>query len=182
MKFVFLGFLLCLTSINLWVQNSEKSALKGYVSDESGAIPGVLLLIKGTSTGTVSATDGSFIVSNIPAGNAVLVASFIGYETQEIALDLQPGLNVIEEIHLASSYKTLQEVIVSGEMAPSQMKAYNMKKLSPGIVDLIASDAIGKLPDRNAAEAVQRISSVAVSRYHGEADRATVRLSRGLRS
>jgi TonB-dependent receptor len=164
-----------MATVNMWAQNGGKCTLKGYVSDEWGAIPGVSLFIKGTHTGAASTTDGSFIVSNVPSGKAVLVVSFVGYETKEIALDLQPGLNVIEEIHLASSEKTLQEVIVSGEMAPSQMKAYNMKKLSPGIVDLIASDAIGKLPDRNAAEAVQRISSVAVSRYHGEADRATVR-------
>jgi TonB-dependent receptor len=145
------------------------------VSDEWGAIPGVSLFVKGTQTGAVSDTDGSFILSNVPSGQAVLVVRFIGYETKEIALDLQPGLNMVEEIHLSASDQALQEVIVSGEMAPSQMKAYNMKKLSPGIVDLIASDAIGKLPDRNAAEAVQRISGVAVSRYHGEADRATVR-------
>jgi TonB-dependent receptor len=161
--------------MSLWAQNDGKSTLKGFVTDEGGAIPGVYLHIKNTSTGSVSGTDGSFIVSNVPSGKATLAVSFIGYEKQEIALDLQPGLNVIEEIHLASSNEELQEVIVYGEMAPSQMKAYNMKKISPGIVDLIASDAIGKLPDRNAAEAVQRISSVAVSRYHGEADRATVR-------
>jgi TonB-dependent receptor len=177
MRIVFLQMLLCMATINLWAQNEnrERSTLKGHVSDEWGAVPSVSLFVKGTQTGTVSATDGSFIIPNVFSGEAVLVVSFIGYETKEIPLDLQPGLNIIEEIHLASSNEMLQEVIISGEMAPSQMKAYNMKKLSPGIVDLIASDAIGKLPDRNAAEAVQRISSVAVSRYHGEADRATVR-------
>ena len=176
-KITFLHIMLCLATINVWSQNESggKSTLKGHVTDELGAIPGVSLQIKGTRIGAVSTTDGSFIISNISSGKAVLTVSFIGYETQEIDVDLLPGLNLIEEIYLASSDKDLQEVVVSGEMAPSQMKAYNMKKLSSGIVDLIASDAIGKLPDRNAAEAVQRISSVAVSRYHGEADRATVR-------
>lgn len=164
-----------MAAFNLCAQSGAKSTLKGYVSDSVGAIPGALLLIKGTHTGAISAPDGSFIVPNVPSGKAVLVVRFVGYETQEIALDLHPGLNVVEEIYMASANEMLQEVIVTGEMAPSQMKAYNMKKLSPGIVDLIASDAIGKLPDRNAAEAVQRISGVAVSRYHGEADRATVR-------
>src|SRR5436853_146210 len=42
-------------------------------------------------------------------------------------------------------------------------------------MDVLAADAIGKLPDRNAAEAVQRMQGVAVARYHGEADAATVR-------
>ncbi|WP_315823781.1 TonB-dependent receptor plug domain-containing protein [Paraflavitalea speifideaquila] len=43
------------------------------------------------------------------------------------------------------------------------------------MMDVLAADAIGKLPDRNAAEAVQRMQGVAVARYHGEADAATVR-------
>jgi TonB-dependent receptor len=175
MKIVFFHLLLCLAMMSAGAQNEGKSTLKGFVTDELGAMPGVSLHIKGTNTGSVSAGDGSFIVSNVSAGKATLIVRFIGYETQEIELGLQPGLNVLEEIRMSSSDWALQEVIISGEIAPSQMKAYNMKKLSPGIVDLIASDAIGKLPDRNAAEAVQRISSVAVSRYHGEADRATVR-------
>jgi TonB-dependent receptor len=167
-----------LAVINLWATEMEgdgKSILKGFVTDELGVLPGVALQIKGTHTGAISGTDGSFIVSNIPSGKVVLTVRFVGYETQEKELELRPGLNVLGEIHMLSSSLSLQEVIVAGEMAPSQMKAYNMKKLSSGIRDIIASDAIGKLPDRNAAEAVQRISSVAVSRYHGEADRATVR-------
>jgi TonB-dependent receptor len=165
---------MCLVSVNLLAQEG-KSTLKGYVTDELGALPGVSLQVKGTLLGAVSGTDGGFVISNIPSGEAVLTVSFVGYESQEKELNLQPGVNTMDEIYLSSSNLALQEIIVVGEMAPSQMKAYNMKKLSPGIVDLVASDAIGKLPDRNAAEAVQRISSVAVSRYHGEADRATVR-------
>ncbi|MDR0507407.1 MAG: carboxypeptidase-like regulatory domain-containing protein, partial [Dysgonamonadaceae bacterium] len=76
LKIVFLQIvLLFLVSVNLQAQEGGKSTLKGYVVDESGAIPGVSLFIKGTHTGTVSGTDGSFIVSNIPSGKVVLVAS-----------------------------------------------------------------------------------------------------------
>ncbi len=178
MRSVFLLITLCLITLNsLWAQNasSEKSTLQGFVSDELGAMPGASLYIKDTYAGTISTTDGSFILPNVAPGKTVLVISFVGYETMEIALDLQPGLNVIPEIRMESSDEELQAIIVTGEMAPSQMKAYNMQRLSTGIVNMVASDAIGKLPDRNAAEAVQRISGVAVARYHGEADRATVR-------
>jgi TonB-dependent receptor len=170
--------LLCLSSListQVWGQGEEKSILKGSVANELGAVPGVSLQIQGTSIGAISGTDGSFIISNIPSGKSVLIVRFIGYSRQEKEVDLQPGVNVIETIFLSVSDEKLQEVIVTGEMKPSQMKAYNMKKISPTISDIIASDAIGKLPDRNAAEAVQRISGVAVARYHGEADRATVR-------
>ncbi|MDR1672743.1 MAG: TonB-dependent receptor [Bacteroidales bacterium] len=176
MKFFgLLLFLGNLTSVGLWAQKETKSILKGSVVDDAGAIPGVSLQIKGTHLGAVSGIDGSFIISNIPSGKAVLRVSFIGYDVQEKELDLQPGLNEMQTVRLTVSVAQMQEVIIAGEMAPSQMKAYNMKKLSANISDIIASDAIGKLPDRNAAEAIQRIPSVAVSRYHGEADRATVR-------
>jgi len=84
-------------------------------------------------------------------------------------------MNDLGNIAMSHSDTDLQEVIVYGEMAPSQMKAYNVKKTASAISDLVAADAIGKLPDRNAAEAVQRMPGVAVARYHGEADRATVR-------
>lgn len=143
MRIVFLQILLLAAVNNLCAQNAGRSTLKGFVTDELGAMPSVSLHIKGTQTGTASATDGTFIISNAPPGKAILAVSFIGYEKQERELDLQPGLNIIEEIRLTSSVSSLQEVIISGEMAPSQMKAYNMKKLSPGIVDLIVSDAIG---------------------------------------
>jgi TonB-dependent receptor len=175
-RLVFLPIVFCLIAADtLWAQNSDRSTLQGFVSDELGAMPGASLYVKETYAGTVSGTDGSFVLANLAPGKTVLVVSFVGYETKEITLDLQPGLNVIDEIHMRSNDEELQAIIVTGEMAPSQMKAYNIQKLSTGIVNLVASDAIGKLPDRNAAEAVQRISGVAVSRYHGEADRATVR-------
>lgn len=94
MRIVFLQVLLLAAVNNLCAQNAGRSTLKGFVTDELGAMPGVSLHIKGTQTGTASGTDGTFIISNAPSGKA---------------------------------------------------------------------------------EAVQRISSVAVSRYHGEAGRATVR-------
>lgn len=71
---------------------------------------------------------------------------------------------------------SIEGVVISTRAnALTQAKAYEIKKNSNAIMEVIAADAIGKLPDRNAAEAVQRVQGVAVARYHGEADQATVR-------
>ncbi len=154
---------------------TEKAIVKGQIADDSGTIPGATIRIKDSYTNTITDLDGNFILSNLPVENITLLISFIGYDSYEKEINIKAGENNVGVIILQPASVQLQEVVVVGEMAPSQMKAYNMKKLSPAIADILASDAIGKLPDRNAAEAVQRISGVAVARYHGEADRATVR-------
>ena len=157
------------------MQPGGPATLSGQVTDNSGSVPGATVRVKDASIGTVTDLDGNFVLQNVPAGKTVIVISFIGYENYEQEMDVQPGANEIGNVTLNLSSAQLAEVVVRGEMAPSQMKAYNMKLNSLAVSDILASDAIGKLPDRNAAEAVQRISGVAVARYHGEADRATVR-------
>ncbi|PWJ58673.1 TonB-linked SusC/RagA family outer membrane protein [Dyadobacter jejuensis] len=85
----------------------------GTITDESGeTMPGVTVLLKGTSLGTTTDIDGNFQL-NIPEaqlGNAVMVFSFIGYEQQEIPLGSQARIDLI----LKSSVSVLDQVVVVG--------------------------------------------------------------------
>jgi TonB-dependent receptor len=65
-------------------------------------------------------------------------------------------------------------IVVTGIRA-SMQSTLNLKKNSDGIVDGIVADDIGKFPDTNLAEAVQRISGVSIDRTNGEGQRVTVR-------
>jgi len=65
-------------------------------------------------------------------------------------------------------------VTVTGIRA-SMQSTLNLKKNSDGIVDGIVADDIGKFPDTNLAEAVQRISGVSIDRQNGEGSRVTIR-------
>ncbi|OYT87826.1 MAG: hypothetical protein CFE46_11905 [Burkholderiales bacterium PBB6] len=65
-------------------------------------------------------------------------------------------------------------VVVQGQRA-SLMKAQDIKRSAEQVVDSIVADDIGKLPDANVAEALQRISGVQISRHRGEGDRVQVR-------
>jgi TonB-dependent receptor len=65
-------------------------------------------------------------------------------------------------------------VVVTGIRAAMQ-STLNLKRNSDGIVDGIVADDIGKFPDTNLAEAVQRISGVSIDRINGEGQRVTVR-------
>lgn len=85
-------------------------AVTGTVIDENGApLPGVNVLVKGTTNGTVTDNAGKFSL-NVPSAESVLVFSFIGYQIQEIALGGQTVVNVT----LQPDTKTLSEVVVVG--------------------------------------------------------------------
>ena len=153
----------------------NKASIEGKITDASGYLPGVNLAVKNTTKGTSTDLDGTFRIENLSIGKCDLIISFVGYAPKIVSLNLVPGSNNIGTINLTEVDQSLQEVVVKAAMAPSQMKALSIKKNALAIIEVIAADAIGKLPDRNAAEAVQRMQGVSVARYHGEADQATVR-------
>lgn len=150
--------------------------IKGTITSKEGTLPGATVRGRSFSDGTAADINGNFTLTAPATGKTKIEISYIGYAPKEIELDLTKGINDIGKVALLpDSRSSIGEVIVSGTMAPSQAKAYNIKKNAVAIMDVMAADAIGKLPDRNAAEAVQRMQGVAVARYHGEADQATVR-------
>ena len=154
---------------------AQKASIEGKIADAGGYLPGVSILLKNTSRGTATDLGGAFRFENLALGKSTIVITYIGYNRKEVELDLKEGINDLKTIQLSELDQTLQEVVVKAAMAPSQMKAMSIKRNALSIMEVIAADAIGKLPDRNAAEAVQRMQGVSVARYHGEADQATVR-------
>ncbi|RQO65811.1 TonB-dependent receptor [Pedobacter sp. KBW06] len=169
-----------LTGLLLLILFSTTSLLaqviKGTITSKDGTLPGASIHGLTFKLSTSSDLNGEFTLNAQLTGKAKIAISYIGYATKIIDLELSSGVNALGNIEMIAERKnSLSEVTISGSMAPSQAKAYSIKKNSNAIMDVMAADAIGKLPDRNAAEAVQRMQGVAVARYHGEADQATVR-------
>lgn len=69
---------------------------------------------------------------------------------------------------------TIEEVVVTGIRA-SLERAMDVKRDSAGVVDAISAEDIGKFPDTNLAESLQRITGVSISRTNGEGSQVTVR-------
>lgn len=89
---------------------SIQDEISGRVIDENGeAVPGANVLIKGTTNGTTTDSQGLFRLS-IPNRDAVLVISFIGYVAQEIAVGNLSEINV----SLVPDIRSLNEVVVIG--------------------------------------------------------------------
>ncbi len=118
-------------------------AINGTVLDEDQApIPGVNVLVKGTSNGTTTDTNGRFAL-DVPDENSVLVFSFIGYTTQEVQVGSQTSINVT----MVTDVQSLQEVVVVGY-------GEQKKATITGAVTSIKSDIIAQAPVSNLSNAL----------------------------
>jgi len=88
----------------------ENIAVKGKVVDDRGEpLPGVSVVVKGTSIGTISDNDGNYILHTVPK-NAVLTFSFVGMKSQEITTGNRTTINVTMEEEVIG----IEEVVAVG--------------------------------------------------------------------
>lgn len=114
------------------VSSSREVAVRGKVSDEQGAaLPGVSIVIKGTSKGTTTDTEGQFTLQADPGD--VLAFSFVGYKSHEIAVGGKTEIN----IRLIPDPNLLKEVVVIAYGEQS-------KKTVTGALSEIGGDAISR--------------------------------------
>ncbi|MEJ7678626.1 MAG: SusC/RagA family TonB-linked outer membrane protein [Segetibacter sp.] len=107
-KHVFMLYLLLILSPQTWAQTNQ---VKGKVTDENRAgLPGVSVLLKGSSNGTGTDANGNFTLT-VPNLNGTLVVSSVGYGTQEIPINNRGTVNVTLT---SSAGQALSEVVVVG--------------------------------------------------------------------
>ncbi len=127
---------------------AQSVSVKGKVTDDQGnGLPGVSVVVKTTTAGTVTDSDGNFTV-NVPNNNATLVFSFIGYLTQEIPVNNQSTINV----SMATDVKSLSEVVVVGygvqkkETVTGSVVSVNGDELVKSPAVNLSNSLAGRLP------------------------------------
>jgi TonB-linked SusC/RagA family outer membrane protein len=119
-------------------EQQQQKSVSGKVTDSSGApIPGVSVVLKGTTNGTITDTNGNYSLSNIP-GNATLQFSFVGMKMQELVVEGKTIINV----SLAEETIGIEEVVAIG---------YGVQKKSDltGAISSISSVDIEKQASNN---------------------------------
>ncbi|WP_201300855.1 TonB-dependent receptor [Sunxiuqinia indica] len=103
----------------------------GKVTDSSNMpLPGVTVVLKGTTKGTITDSDGNYILNNV-AGDAILVFSFVGMKAQEIPVNEQTSIDVtlieeaigIEEV-VAIGYGTMKKSDLTGSVVSANIEAF----------------------------------------------------------
>ncbi|MBN2743502.1 MAG: TonB-dependent receptor [Marinilabiliaceae bacterium] len=123
---------------------AQQKTISGVVKDNSNdPIPGVSILIKGTTNGTITDIDGKYSLT-VPGDNAVLVYSFIGMKSQEITVGTQSTINV----SLISDTEEIDEVVVVGY-------GVQKKKLVTGATAQVKGEELAQRSSTNALQALQ---------------------------
>jgi TonB-dependent starch-binding outer membrane protein SusC len=138
----------------------------GKVIDDLGtAVPGVNILVKGSTHGTTSDADGNYTLT-VPEGNSILVFSFIGYATQEVNVDNRTVVNVT----LVADVVSLSEVVVTGYGSQS-------KRDITGAVATIDANKLLATPVTNFGQAMQgKVAGVTVGNENSPGGGVMVRI------
>jgi TonB-linked SusC/RagA family outer membrane protein len=130
----------------------------GKITGEDGEVlPGVSVLLKGTTTGATSDANGVFRVS-IPEGTGTLVFSYVGYLTQEIPVNNR----AVIDVKLLNDTKALEEIVVVG---------YGTMKKSDvtGAITSVKSKDITAIPTTNALRSLQgKVSGIDITQSSGQ--------------
>ena len=150
---------------------AQSRTVAGTVKDNANAdlIPGVSVVVKGTSTGTITDAEGKFSIE-VGSDQDVLVFSFVGYAKQEVTVG---GRSVIE-VNLESDLTTLDEVVVVGY-------GEQKKSVVTGAISSVKAEELASMPITRVEQALQgRVSGVTIATNSGQPGSAATIRVRGI--
>ncbi|NID10373.1 SusC/RagA family TonB-linked outer membrane protein [Fibrivirga algicola] len=143
-----LSIVLFLLGVSTFAQSRR---VTGRVSGPDGGIPGINVVIKGTSTGTSTDANGGYSL-NLRGNTDVLIFSGIGYKSQELTVGSRTNLDVT----LAEDASVLNEVVVTGYTTDD-------RRTVTGAVSTVKARALQAQPSGNVEQQLQgRVSGVTV--------------------
>jgi len=159
MKVRLIGFLLLMFCISV-TSYGQTQSVRGVISSEGSPVPGALVIVKGTQRGTVTDIDGTFSIE--AASGEILVVSFVGYTTKEVAV---VGGQTTYNVSLALSTSDLSEVVVLGYGS-------QIKKEVTGAVVSIGGAELKDMPVSTIAQKLQgRLAGVQINQTTGQPGR-----------
>jgi len=140
MKTKFNGIFTLLLALIVQVSFAQEKTVSGTVSDESGSLLGVSILIKGTTTGSETDFDGNYSI-RAKSGD-VLVYSYLGYKTVEKTVGISNTINVT----LEEDANVLEEIVIVGQGIRREQKALGYS------VATVKSDVLEQKPEADIAK------------------------------
>ncbi|WP_299440277.1 SusC/RagA family TonB-linked outer membrane protein [uncultured Aquimarina sp.] len=172
MRTKFRGILTLLLAFVVQLTFAQEKTISGNVTDNSGLpLPGVNIVVKGTSTGTQSDFDGNYSIK--ANKGAVLSFSYLGFTTKEVVIGDGDSINV----QLAEDAATLEEVVVTAQGIRKAKKALGYA------VATIAADDIASKPQTDVIRALTgKASGVNITQTSGLSGSGTNIIIRGYSS
>ena len=149
--------------------------VKGQVTGANGEVlPGASVFLKGTTFGVATDLSGNYTLLNVPAGSQTVSINYMGFQPDEKEVTVISGKTVFLNINLKTADLNLGEVTVTANQE-GQRKALNQQRNSDNIKQVISADLMGRYPDLNVAESLQRLPGVTIGR-NSSGEGATVQM------
>ena len=126
----------------------DEGSIRGFVYDKSNGEPMIFtsVYLEGTSFGMATDVNGFFNLTRIPPGHYTLMATFMGYDTVKVSIDLLAGRILTKKLFVNPSSIRIEEFVVTAEKQEMKTQIYtSIVKITPKQIDKIPS--IGGEPD-----------------------------------
>lgn len=157
----------------------EYGTIEGTITEKShgSSLPGVKVALIEEGKNTTTAQNGYYRLNGVPTGSVRVVVSAIGYNPDTATVTVSANSVTDHSVVLTESIARMMKITVSGHLE-GQTRAYNIQKNADNIKSVISSDFMGRFPDQNSAEALQRINGISVQRDQGEGRYVQIRGSK----
>lgn len=146
------------TNKSTGIQDEGEKMITGTVTDPSGIpMPGVTVVIEGSTQGTITGADGSYSLPDVPS-NATLIFSFVGMKTQEVSVTGKTTIDVVleeetvglEEV-VAIGYGTQTKVTVTGSVVSTKGDEL-LKSKTPNVLNSLTGHMAGVIVNNRSGE------------------------------
>lgn len=171
-KMLLFGILLLLFGTTAMAQ---RGIIKGRITDQKSKEPltGATIIVTGTNNAAATDLSGAYQFY-VNSGTLNLTVRYLGYKDTTLSVNLNNNELKVLNIAMSGRQRNLNNVVITG-YTKGQAKALNQQKNADNIKNIIAADQIGRFPDPNAAEALQRVPGVNIERDQGEGRYVSIR-------
>jgi outer membrane receptor for Fe3+-dicitrate len=154
---------------------AQRGIIKGRITDQKSKEPltGATVAVTGTNNAAATNLSGEYQFY-VNSGTVNLTVRYLGYKDTTLSVSLNSNELKVVNIAMSGRQRNLDNVVITG-YTQGQAKALNQQKNADNIKNIIAADQIGRFPDPNAAEALQRVPGVNIERDQGEGRYVSVR-------
>jgi TonB-dependent receptor len=120
---------------------------------------GATITLRELNREVVTDREGNFTLHDVPAGSYTLVASYLGYSDVTQPIEVASSGGPVINLSMGAEVVQLGSFVVEGNRE-GQARALQQKRTADNVMEIVAADSLGKLPDGNAGEAVRRLPGV----------------------
>lgn len=155
--------------------STVQNTVTGHVANEAGSpLPGARVTVRELGVTVSTDRQGRYVLASLPAGQVTIDVDYLGLPSASRTVTVAAGAPTIADIVLSSAVE-VDEVVIVGSLTDGVARAMNQQRTADNTTNVVSSDSIGRFPDSNIAEALQRVPGIGVERDQGEGNFVSLR-------